>query len=69
LDLVLGKRLKNALPMITDCQAPYKKDLQGVAVECICKRYWLVDDGLQKKLKFSINMADNRSVSFDKKDR
>ena len=60
LEKVVGKRLKNSLPLIIDCLAPYKKDLQGVVVESTYNWYWLVD-GLQDE-GYTVHLANPAAI-------
>jgi len=43
---VYEKRLRNDLNLTLEALAPYRKTLQGIAVESTFNWYWLVD-GLQ----------------------
>ncbi len=60
LEKVVGKRLKNSLPLIIDYLAPYKKDLQGVVVESTYNWYWLVD-GLQDQ-GYTVHLANPAAI-------
>ncbi len=60
LEKVLGKRLRNSLPFIIDCLAPYKKNLQGVVVESTYNWYWLVD-GLQEH-GYTVHLANPAAI-------
>ena len=60
LEKVLGKRVRNSLPLIIDCLAPYKKDLQGVVVESTYNWYWLVD-GLQEN-GYTVHLANPAAI-------
>jgi len=60
LEKVFGKRVKNYLPRIIDCLAPYKKDLQGVVVESTYNWYWLVD-GLQEQ-GYTVHLANPAAI-------
>ena len=60
LEKVLGKRLRNSLPLIIDCLAHYKKDLQGVVVESTYNWYWLVD-GLQEH-GYTVHLANPSAI-------
>ena len=60
LEKVVGKRLRNSLPFIIDCLAPYKKNLQGVVVESTYNWYWLVD-GLQEH-GYTVHLANPAAI-------
>lgn len=60
LEKVLGKRVRNSLPLIIDCLAPYKKNLKGVVVESTYNWYWLVD-GLQEN-GYMVHLANPAAI-------
>ena len=60
LDKIFGKRLRNSLPLIIDCLAPFNKDLQGVVVESTYNWYWLVD-GLQEH-GYTVHLANPSAI-------
>jgi transposase len=60
LEKVFGRRLSNSLPLVIDCLAPYKKDLQGIVVESTYNWYWLVD-GLQEN-GYKVHLANPAAI-------
>ena len=60
LEMILGKRLRNSLPLIIDRLAPYQRDLQGIVVESTYNWYWLVD-GLQEQ-GYTVHLANPAAI-------
>lgn len=52
--------MNNSLPLIIDCLAPYKKDIQGIVVESTYNWYWLVD-GLQEQ-GYTLHLANPSAI-------